>query len=119
VAKSSIIAGIIVVIVVGMILIFLILSMMTPRTQEPKFDIYEEISILNEEFSESWQKYTLHEADWKVRKNQSEAIGITFVEMSNWDEFKENLKQSTRLIYTDEENRVIWYGKYHIIYLYY
>ena len=46
-AKSSIIAGIIVVAVVGMILIFLILSMITPRTQEPKIDIYEEISILN------------------------------------------------------------------------
>ena len=118
-AKSSIIAGIIVVIAVGMILFFLILSMITPRTQEPKFDIYEEISILNEEFSESWQKYTLHEADWKVRKNQSEAIGITFVEMNNWDEFKENLKQSTRSIYLDEENRIICYGKYHIIYVYY
>ena len=52
-AKSSIIAGIIVVIVVGMVLIFLIISMITPRTQEPKFDIYEEISILIEEFSES------------------------------------------------------------------
>ncbi len=117
-AKSSIIAGIIVVAVVGMILIFLILSMITPRTQEPKIDIYEEISILNEG-RESWNKYTLYEADWKVWKNQSEAIDIACVEMKDWDEFKENLKQSTFLIGIDEENRVIWYGKYLIIYVYY
>lgn len=117
-AKSSIIAGIIVVAVVGMILIFLILSMITPRTQEPKIDIYEEISILNEG-RESWDKYTLHESDWKVWKNQSEALGFTFVEMNNWDEFKENLKQMTRSICIDDENRVIWYGKYLIIYVYY
>ena len=117
-AKSSIIAGIIVVAVVGIILIFLVLSMIAPRTEEPTFDIDKEISILNEG-RPAFAKFSLREADWEVSKKQSEAIGITFVELKDWNEFKENLKQASNIICIDEESRVIWYGMYHVVYIYY
>lgn len=116
--NSSTAAGIIVVAVVGIIVLVLALSVIAPRTEEPKFDIDKEISILNEE-RPAWTKFSLREADWEDSKEQSEAIGITFVELKDWNEFKENLKQSTNIISIDKESRVIWYGMYHVVYMYY
>ena len=135
-ANSSTVAGIIVVAVVGIIVIFLVLSRIAPRTEEPTFDNDNEASILNEgqpeatfdidkeisilnEGRQDFAKFSLREADWEVSKKQSEAIEITFVELKDWNEFKENLKQASNIICIDEESRVIWYGMYHVVYIYY
>ena len=106
-AISSTVAGIIVMAVVGIIVIFLFLSRLAPRTEEATFDIDKEISILNEG-RQDFAKFSLREADWEVSKKQSEAIEITFVELKDWNEFKENLKQASNIICIDEESRVIY-----------
>jgi len=123
---SSTAAAIIVVAVVGIIVLVLVLSVIAPQPEEPtapqpeepEFDIDKEISILNED-RPAWAKFSLREADWEESKERSEAIGITFAELKDWNEFKENLIQSTLKISIDKESRVIWYGKYHVVYMYY
>lgn len=104
--------------IVGLILIgILALSMLTifilryqPSTAEETFDIRAEIAKLQSE-RPSWDQYSILEYDWKVWKRQAEAAGSTFVEMNNWDEFKESLNQNSHVwvLTLDEENRVIWY----------
>ena len=117
-ANFSTAAGIIVVAVVGIVVLVLVLSVIAPQPEEPEFDIDKEISILNEDRPD-WAKLSLREADWEESKEHSEAIGITFAEVEDWNEFKENLIQSTLVISIDKESRVIWYGKYHVVYMYY
>jgi len=115
---SSTAAGIVVVAVVGIVALVLVLSVIAPQPEEQKFDIDKEISILNEDRPD-WAQFSLREADWEESKEQSEAIGITFAEVEDWNEFKENSVQSTHIISVDKESRVIWYGKYHVVYMYY
>ena len=135
-AKSSIVAGFVAVAIVSVIVVVLVFSMMVPGTEEPaldidknassldegwpdpEFDLEKVVSILNEK-RPAFAQFSIHEADWEVSKEQIEEIAITFVELEDWDEFKASLVQSTHIISVDEESRVIWYGKYHVIYIFY
>jgi len=113
--------------IVGLILIgILALSMFTifilryqPTTEET-FDILEEIAKLRTNYGE---KYSVEEYDWKVWSKQFEASGGTLVEMENWDEFKESLRQNLYVdfLMLDEENKVIWYrpASAIVVYLHY
>jgi hypothetical protein len=133
--NSSTAAGIINVAIVGIIVLVLVLSVIEPQPEEPiesqpdeprvpqpdesKFDIDKEISILNED-RPAWATFSLYEADWEESKERSEALEITFEEVEDWNEFKEKLWiQSTFKIGVDRESRVIWWGKYHVVYMYY
>lgn len=110
--KIAITIGIVlVVIIVSVFLVSIfILYPITNQTQEPEFDIHEEIATLNSE-RKSWMQYTLQEYDWKVWKKQWEASGGTLIRMDSWDDFKESLRQNSFiwLLMLDEENKVIWY----------
>jgi hypothetical protein len=79
---SSTAAAIIVVAVVGIIVLVLVLSVIAPRREEPKFDIEKEIAILNKD-RPAFAKFSLREADWEESKEQSEAHGTTFVEVKD------------------------------------
>jgi hypothetical protein len=130
----STVTGIIDVALVGIIVLVLVLSVIEPQPEEPivpqpdesgvpqpdeaKFDIDKEISILNED-RPAWAQFSLREADWEESRERSEALEITLAEVEDWNEFKENLVQSTFIISVDKESRVIWYGKYHVVYMYY
>jgi len=94
----------------------------TKPSQEPMFNIQKAISNLNKGRSK-YDMYSISEYDWSVWTRQFKAGGGVLIEMDNWEQFKESLRQNrfVYLLMLDQDNKKIWYrtSSTHVVFLNY